>query len=76
MEIKIRLKETKNESMFKALDEGSVSRDSYRRLCAIESHLPREGAVSKEYDSEEADIDDEAIVQEVIDAKSYLLMIN
>ncbi|RIA80318.1 hypothetical protein C1645_745334 [Glomus cerebriforme] len=73
--------------------KGSISRGSYRRLCAIESRLPREGAVSKERqklneemaklipisivdintknqldESEEAEIDDEAIVQGVIDA--------
>ena len=41
-------KKQKNESMVRALDEGNIARDPYRRLCAIESHLPREGAVSKE----------------------------
>ncbi len=87
-------KKQKNESMVRALDEGNISRDPYRRLCAIESHLPREGAVSKERlrineemaqlipisivdvvntenqvdQSEEVDIEDEAIVQGVIDA--------
>ncbi len=89
-------KKQKNESMVRALDEGNISRDPYRRLCAIESHLPREGAVSKERlrineemaqlipisivdvvntenqvdQSEEVDIEDEAIVQGVIDAVS------
>ncbi|RIA86650.1 hypothetical protein C1645_828979 [Glomus cerebriforme] len=53
----------------RALDEGNISRDPYQCLCAIEPHLPHEGAVSKELDqSEEVDIEDEAIVQGVIDA--------
>ena len=86
-------KKQKIESMVRALDEGNISRNPYRRLCAIESHLSREGAVSKECQrineemahlipisivdvntknqvdqSEEEDIEDEAIVQGVIDA--------
>ncbi|GBC16432.1 hypothetical protein GLOIN_2v1478248 [Rhizophagus irregularis DAOM 181602=DAOM 197198] len=86
-------KKQKIESMVRVLDEENISRNPYRRLYAIESHLPREGAVSKERQrinkemaqlipisivdvntknqvdqSEEEDIEDEAIVQEVIDA--------
>ncbi|PKK68697.1 hypothetical protein RhiirC2_781923 [Rhizophagus irregularis] len=86
-------KKRKIESIVRVLDEENISRNPYRRLCAIESHLPREGAVSKERQrineemaqlipisivdvntknqvdqSEEEDIEDEAIVQEVIDA--------
>ncbi|CAI2162765.1 13425_t:CDS:2 [Funneliformis geosporum] len=34
--------------VLETLDEGNILRDPYRRLCAIEPHLPREGAVSKE----------------------------
>ena len=41
-------KKQKNESIVRALDKGNISRDSYRRLCAIESQLPREGTISKE----------------------------
>ncbi|GBC00397.1 hypothetical protein RclHR1_38400002 [Rhizophagus clarus] len=41
-------KKQKIESVVRALDEGNISREPYRRLCAIESHLPREGVVSKE----------------------------
>ncbi|PKY43669.1 hypothetical protein RhiirA4_418453 [Rhizophagus irregularis] len=37
----------KIESVVRALDEGNISRNPYRCLCAIESHLPREGVVSK-----------------------------
>ncbi|GES99712.1 hypothetical protein GLOIN_2v1768393 [Rhizophagus clarus] len=86
-------KKQKIESVVRALDEGNISREPYRRLCAIESHLPREGVVSKERQkinekmaqlipisivdintknqvdqSEEEDIEDEDIVQEVINA--------
>ncbi|GBC48166.1 hypothetical protein GLOIN_2v1783827 [Rhizophagus irregularis DAOM 181602=DAOM 197198] len=79
------------ESVVRALDEGNISRNPYRRLCAIESHLPREGVVSKERQrinkemaqlipisivdinaqvdlSEDEDIEDENIAQEIIDA--------
>jgi hypothetical protein len=41
-------KKQKCESVVRALDEGNISRDSYRRLCAIEHHLPCEGEISKE----------------------------
>ncbi|POG76084.1 hypothetical protein GLOIN_2v1769513 [Rhizophagus irregularis DAOM 181602=DAOM 197198] len=37
-------KKQKLESIVKALDEGNIPRDSYRRLC----NLPREGEISKE----------------------------
>ncbi|PKC53287.1 hypothetical protein RhiirA1_404413, partial [Rhizophagus irregularis] len=85
------LKRQKIESVVRALDEGNISRNPYRRLCAIESHLPREGVVSKERQrinkemaqlipilivdinaqvdlSEDEDIEDENIAQEIIDA--------
>ncbi|PKY57798.1 hypothetical protein RhiirA4_549808 [Rhizophagus irregularis] len=41
-------KKQKLESIVRALDEGNIPRDSYRRLCAIEHNLPREGEISKE----------------------------
>ncbi|RGB27469.1 hypothetical protein C1646_798783 [Rhizophagus diaphanus] len=41
-------KKQKLESIARALDDGNIPRDSYRRLCAIEYHLPREGEISKE----------------------------
>ncbi|POG82655.1 hypothetical protein GLOIN_2v1762056 [Rhizophagus irregularis DAOM 181602=DAOM 197198] len=41
-------KKQKLESIVRALDEGNIPRDSYRRLCAIEYNLPREGEISKE----------------------------
>jgi hypothetical protein len=41
-------KKQKNQSIVRALDEGNIPRDSYRSLCAIEHHLPREGEISKE----------------------------
>jgi len=42
-------KKQKNESIVRALDEGNISRNSYRSLCVIEFHLPREGVISKEH---------------------------
>src|SRR5271166_6410535 len=94
MKMRINLKKNKNESIVRALDEGNISRESYRRLCAIEPYLTREGVVSKERknideemaqlipilivdvntksyqvdQSERADIDDESIIQEVVNA--------
>ncbi|UZO17994.1 uncharacterized protein OCT59_009322 [Rhizophagus irregularis] len=41
-------KKQKLESIVRALDEGNIPRNSYRRLCAIEYNLPREGEISKE----------------------------
>ncbi|CAG8763309.1 5809_t:CDS:1, partial [Rhizophagus irregularis] len=41
-------KKQKLESIARALDDGNIPKDSYRRLCAIEHHLPREGEISKE----------------------------
>jgi len=87
-------KKQKNKSIARALDEGNILRDPYRRLCAIEPYLSREGAITKERkkinkemaqhipisiidintnnnqvnQSEEEDIDNESIVQEVVDA--------
>ncbi|GBC00660.1 hypothetical protein RclHR1_03930010 [Rhizophagus clarus] len=47
--MKIRLeKKQKIESVVRALDKGNISREPYQHLCAIESHLPCEGVVSKE----------------------------
>ncbi|PKB93976.1 hypothetical protein RhiirA5_439867 [Rhizophagus irregularis] len=42
-------KKQKLESIARALDDGNIPRDSYRHLCAIEHHLPREGEISKEH---------------------------
>jgi hypothetical protein len=35
-------------SVVKAVDQGQISRDSYRELAAVEAHLPRENCVSNE----------------------------
>ncbi|GES90891.1 hypothetical protein GLOIN_2v1778530 [Rhizophagus clarus] len=37
----------RNESFIKVIDQGLISRDSYRKLAALQSELPRESAIYK-----------------------------
>ena len=41
-------KNSQVQSVVKAIDQGQISRDSYRELAAVEHHLPRENSISNE----------------------------
>ncbi|CAG8682466.1 841_t:CDS:2 [Funneliformis mosseae] len=41
-------KNSQIQSVVKAVDQGQISRDSYRELAAVEHHLPRDNSVSNE----------------------------